>query len=100
MTFTCFVFLELASALQNRGLGCGLFQNRMLITTVSVSFIVQLALIYVPSMQTVFQTEALPSHDLMTLLLLGAASMGLHEVRRRYERAKSAGGHSMVDDLA
>ncbi|KDQ20251.1 hypothetical protein BOTBODRAFT_51572 [Botryobasidium botryosum FD-172 SS1] len=100
MTFTCFVFLDLASALQNRGLGCGLFQNRMLITTVSVSFIVQLALIYVPAMQTVFQTEALSSHDLMTLLLLGATSMGLHEVRRRYERAKSAGAHSMVDDLA
>jgi Ca2+-transporting ATPase len=86
MTFTSFVFLDLASALQNRGLGCGLFDNKMLITTVSVSFIVQLSLIYVPFMQTIFQTEALAKGDLITLLLLAATSMTLHEFRRRYER--------------
>jgi hypothetical protein len=28
------VFLDLVSAVQNRGLGCGLFQNRMLVLTV------------------------------------------------------------------
>lgn len=85
-TFTCFVFLDLASALQNRGLGCGLFQNGMLLLTVSISFLVQLALIYVPFMQAIFQTEALRATDLSILLCLAGTSMALHEVRRRWER--------------
>ncbi|KAG8699087.1 High affinity Ca2+/Mn2+ P-type ATPase-like protein [Ceratobasidium sp. 395] len=90
MTFTSFVFLDLASALQNRGVGCGFFDNRMLLTTVSISFFVQLMLIYVPVMQSVFQTEALALHDLFTLLCLGGVSMALHEVRRTWERKKNA----------
>ncbi|CAE6456584.1 unnamed protein product [Rhizoctonia solani] len=86
MTFTCFVFLDLASALQNRGINCGLVQNQMLITTVSISFLVQLGFIYIPLFQSVFQTEALAVHDLSVLLCLGVISMGLHELRRRWER--------------
>ncbi|OCH89431.1 calcium-transporting P [Obba rivulosa] len=90
MTFTCFVFLDLVSAVQNRGLGCGLVQNRMLVTTVSVSFLVQLALVYVPVMQSIFQTEALGFRDLSTLLELGCLSFALHEGRRWYERKLNA----------
>ncbi|KAG8679109.1 High affinity Ca2+/Mn2+ P-type ATPase-like protein [Ceratobasidium sp. 394] len=89
MTFTSFVFLDLASALQNRGVGCGFFDNKMLLTTVSASFLVQLALIYVPIMQSVFQTEALALHDLVTLLCLGGVSMTLHEIRRGWERKRN-----------
>ena len=89
-TFTCFVFLDLVSALQNRGLGCGITQNRMLLGTVSVSFFTQLALVYVPLMQAVFQTEALPANDLCLLLGLAGSSMALHEGRRRYERSLNA----------
>lgn len=61
----------------------------MLLTTVSVSFMVQLCLIYVPVMQAVFQTEALALRDLLVLLALGGASMTAHELRRRYERSLS-----------
>ncbi|SCV67919.1 BQ2448_40 [Microbotryum intermedium] len=91
MTFTSFVFLDLASALQNRGLHTALLSppqqvNRMLLMTVGTSFLVQLSLIYVPFLQAVFQTEALSLRDLSVLLMLGAASMSLHEVRRRWER--------------
>lgn len=81
------MFLDLASAVQSRGLGCGIFQNQMLVTTVSVSFLVQLCLVYVPVMQAIFQTEALAMHDLFVLLCLGGTSMLLHEARRRYERS-------------
>jgi P-type Ca2+ transporter type 2C len=59
----------------------------MLLSTVSVSFVVQLMLVYVPFMQRIFQTAALDFDDLATLLGLGCVSAGLHEVRRRYERA-------------
>lgn len=54
--------------------------------TVSISAITQLGLVYVPFMQAVFQTEALPMGDLGMLVGLGGMSMGLHELRRRYER--------------
>jgi len=101
MTFTCFVFLDLVSALQNRGIGCGITQNKMLLTTITVSFIVQLALIYVPFMQAIFQTEALAWSDLSTLLLLAASSFTLHELRRKYERRLNAEEvYHTMDDLA
>jgi Ca2+-transporting ATPase len=85
-TFTCFVFLDLVSALQNRGLTCAMFRNRMLFLTISISFICQLGLIYVPPLQHIFQTEALGLRDLFMLLGLAATSMGLHEGRRWWER--------------
>lgn len=99
-TFTVFVFLDLVSALQNRGLTTPMFRNRMLFLTISVSFICQLALIYIPLLQHVFQTEALSARDLFMLLGLAGTSMGLHEGRRWWERKqveaeileKSAGG--------
>ncbi|KAK4689295.1 P-type Ca2+ transporter type 2C, partial [Tremellales sp. Uapishka_1] len=89
MTFTCFVFLDLVSAIQSRGLSCPLFRNRMLVLSVSVSFWAQLALIYVPLLQHIFQTEALALRDLLMLLGLAATSMGLHEGRRWWERKVS-----------
>ncbi|EMD32983.1 hypothetical protein CERSUDRAFT_118411 [Gelatoporia subvermispora B] len=102
MTFTCFVFLDLVSAVQNRGLGCGLLQNRMLVITVSVSFLVQLALVYVSVMQSIFQTEALGFRDLSTLLELGCLSFALHECRRWYERKLNASATyvTAVEELA
>lgn len=62
----------------------------MLLTTVSISFLTQLALIYVPFMQAIFQTAALDVGDLTTLLLLAGLSFTLHEGRRKYERSLNA----------
>lgn len=90
-TFTSFVFLDLVSALQNRGLNVPLFVgpiNKMLLLTVSVSFLVQLSLLYIPFLQAVFQTEALSFRDLAVLLTLGACSAVFHEMRRSYERKR------------
>ncbi|RDB25132.1 Calcium-transporting ATPase 1 [Hypsizygus marmoreus] len=103
MTFTCFVFLDLVSAVQNRGLGCGLFQNRMLVTTVSVSALTQLALVYVPFMQKIFQTAALDLSDLSVILAFAVTSFTLHEGRRAYERKLNAGetyASIMEDEMA
>ncbi len=58
----------------------------MLITTVSISAITQIALVYVPVMQSVFQTEGLRMGDLGVILGLAATSMCSHECRRRWER--------------
>lgn len=84
------MFLDLVSAVQNRGLGCGLFENRMLVVTVSISAITQLCLVYVSFMQAVFQTEALSVYDLGILVGLAGTSMVVHELRRKYERQIAA----------
>ena len=94
--------LDLVSAIQNRGLGCGLFQNRMLIATVSISLLTQLSLVYVGFMQAIFQTDSLGMNDLGIIVGLAATSMGLHEMRRWYERKRDADETyaSVIDDLA
>ncbi|KAK4050463.1 High affinity Ca2+/Mn2+ P-type ATPase-like protein [Microbotryomycetes sp. JL201] len=89
MTFTSFVFLDLVSALQNRGLNVSLLgaqANKMLLTTISISFIAQLSLVYMPFLQSVFHTASLSPRDLSLLLFLAACSFSLHEARRRWER--------------
>jgi len=62
----------------------------MLLTTVSISFFTQLALVYVGFMQAIFQTAALSSKDLGIILGLAGISMTLHEVRRWVERKRDA----------
>ena len=89
--------------LQNRGLGCSFFQNKFLLTSVSISFIAQMCLIYLPFMQMIFQTEALPLKDLFHLLGLAAVSFTLHEFRRRFERSLAASNTTYIrvtDELA
>ncbi|KAF9486080.1 Ca-transporting ATPase [Pholiota conissans] len=102
MTFTAFVVLDLVSAIQNRGLGCALTQNKILITTVSISFLTQLALVYVGFMQKIFQTDSLATRDLGIILGLGAVSFTLHELRRWYERKIDAEDTyvSVMEELA
>ncbi|MBW0463577.1 hypothetical protein O181_003292 [Austropuccinia psidii MF-1] len=96
MTFTAFVFLDLISALQNRGLNVHLLpysiprkwlrrfrqffnqtptyyslhqsqnlrrHNNILLITVTVSFLSQLAIIYLPILQGIFQTQSLSGRD-------------------------------------
>ncbi|GAA6029522.1 hypothetical protein JCM8097_003720 [Rhodosporidiobolus ruineniae] len=92
MTFTSFVILDLVSALQNRGLNVPLVlgrPNKMLLLAVSISFLVQVALIYLPILQPVFQTQALSTGDIFTLVGLGTCSMLAHEMRRVFERSQS-----------
>ncbi|SPO30812.1 probable PMR1 - secretory pathway Ca++-transporting P-type ATPase [Ustilago trichophora] len=86
MTFTCFVFLDLVSAVQNRGLYTGITANRMLGLTVSISLLAQLAMVYLPPLQGVFQTTGLAFGDLVFLAIIAGISFGLHEVRRTWER--------------
>lgn len=74
----------------------------MLVTTISVSFLVQLALVYIPIMQAIFQTEAISSKDLWTILLIAATSFILHEGRRHFERVAQADETyaSVVEEMA
>ena len=91
-TFTTFVFLDLVSALQSRGLFTGIATNKILLLTLSISSLSQLGLIYIPLLQHIFQTEALGFRDLGVVVMLASVSFGGHEVRRHYERAKEREG--------
>ncbi|NXA35034.1 AT2C2 ATPase, partial [Eudromia elegans] len=77
MTFTCFVFFDLFNALTCRSQTkliseIGFFRNRMFLYSVLGSFLGQLAVIYIPPLQKIFQTENLGVLDL--LFLMGLAS--------------------------
>ncbi|KFW01653.1 Calcium-transporting ATPase type 2C member 2, partial [Fulmarus glacialis] len=77
MTFTCFVFFDLFNALTCRSqtkliFEIGFFRNRMFLYSVLGSFLGQLAVIYIPPLQRIFQTENLGMLDL--LFLTGLAS--------------------------
>ncbi|XP_047567292.1 calcium-transporting ATPase type 2C member 2 [Lutra lutra] len=64
MTFTCFVFFDLFNALTCRSqtkliVEIGFLRNRMFLYSVLGSVLGQLAVIYIPPLQKVFQTENL-----------------------------------------
>uniref|UniRef100_A0A4W2CP55 Calcium-transporting ATPase n=1 Tax=Bos indicus x Bos taurus TaxID=30522 RepID=A0A4W2CP55_BOBOX len=77
MAFTCFVFFDLFNALTCRSqtkliFEIGFLRNRTFLYSVLGSILGQLAVIYTPPLQRVFQTESLGALDL--LLLTGLAS--------------------------
>lgn len=86
MTFSAFVVLDLVTAWQNRGLFIPLTGNSVLLWTLGGSLLTQLALVYVPLMQTVFHTNSLPLRDLGFLIGIAALAFGAQELRRCYER--------------
>lgn len=57
----------------------------MLLTTVSLSLLTQLCLIYLPFLHGIFQTTTLAFGDLLLLVFVAALAFGAHEARRRYE---------------
>uniref|UniRef100_A0A8C6JZA1 Calcium-transporting ATPase n=1 Tax=Melopsittacus undulatus TaxID=13146 RepID=A0A8C6JZA1_MELUD len=78
MTFTCFVFFDLFNALTCRSqtkliFEIGFFRNRMFLYSVLGSFLGQLAVIYIPPLQKIFQTENLGVLDLLFLTVLASS---------------------------
>ncbi|XP_043562577.1 calcium-transporting ATPase type 2C member 2-like [Chiloscyllium plagiosum] len=77
MTFTCFVFFDMFNALSCRSqtksvFQVGLLRNHVFLYTVLGSLLGQMAVIYFPPLQKIFQTENLTPLDL--LFLAGLAS--------------------------
>ncbi|KAA8897730.1 hypothetical protein TRICI_006693 [Trichomonascus ciferrii] len=91
MTFTCFVFYDLFDALACRSatksvFEIGFFTNKMFNFAVGASIIGQLAVIYVPFFQTIFQTEALYITDLIFLIFMTSSVWIVDEIRKYYVR--------------
>ncbi|KAL8632519.1 hypothetical protein Q9189_001790 [Teloschistes chrysophthalmus] len=101
MTFTCFVFFDMFNALTCRSEGKSVLKgeiklagNRMFNLAVGGSLLGQMAVIYLPFLQRIFQTEGLGGRDL--LLLVGiASSVFWVDEGRKWARARSLGRRSL-----
>ncbi|XP_077919117.1 calcium-transporting ATPase type 2C member 2 [Halichoerus grypus] len=102
MTFTCFVFFDLFNALTCRSqtkliFEIGFLRNPMFLYSVLGSILGQLAVIYIPPLQKVFQTENLGALDLLLLTGLASSVFILSELLKLCEkfcsRAKKAQTH-------
>ncbi|XP_044284009.1 calcium-transporting ATPase type 2C member 2 [Varanus komodoensis] len=94
MTFTCFVFFDLFNALTCRSqtkliLEIGLFRNRMFLYSVLGSILGQMAVIYIPPLQKVFQTENLGALDLLFLAALASSVFIISELVKACEKCGS-----------
>lgn len=70
MVFTTLALSQMGNAVALRSntdsvFRIGLFSNRLMIIAVALTVLLQLALIYIPFLQTFFKTEALPLRDLL-----------------------------------
>ncbi|XP_072492296.1 calcium-transporting ATPase type 2C member 2 isoform X1 [Notamacropus eugenii] len=91
MTFTCFVFFDLFNALTCRSqtkliFEIGFFRNRMFLYSVLGSILGQLAVIYIPPLQKIFQTENLGALDLLFLTGLASSVFILSELIKLCEK--------------
>ena len=105
MTFTCFVFFDMFNALTCRSEGKSILRgelaltgNRMFNLAVGGSILGQLAVIYVPFLQRIFQTEGLSLRDLGILACIASMVFWADEIRKfvkhSHSRAGGLGGYS------
>lgn len=95
MTFTCFVFFDMFNALTCRSESKSVLRgeipltgNRVFNLAVSGSLLGQMAVIYIPFLQRIFQTESLGLRDLVTLTVIASAVFWVDEARK-YVRARN-----------
>ncbi|CCG84535.1 protein of unknown function [Taphrina deformans PYCC 5710] len=98
MTFTSFVLFDMFNALTCRSadksvIEIGVFSNKVFNYAVGCSLLGQLAVIYVPFLQSVFQTEGLSIFDLLALTLLASSVLIVDEVRKYLRRKQQKGGY-------
>ncbi|XP_067396283.1 calcium-transporting ATPase type 2C member 2 isoform X2 [Emydura macquarii macquarii] len=91
MTFTCFVFFDLFNALTCRSqtkliFEIGFFRNRMFLYSVLGSLLGQMAVIYIPPLQKIFQTENLGALDLLFLAGLSSSVFIVSELIKLCEK--------------
>uniref|UniRef100_A0A8C4SH93 Calcium-transporting ATPase n=1 Tax=Erpetoichthys calabaricus TaxID=27687 RepID=A0A8C4SH93_ERPCA len=91
MTFTCFVFFDMFNALTCRSqtqpiYEIGFFRNHFFLYAVIGSILGQMAVIYIPPLQKIFQTESLKPLDLLLLTGLASTVFVISELIKILER--------------
>jgi Ca2+-transporting ATPase len=93
MVFTTLTLSQMGNAMAIRSnreslFSIGIFSNMMMIWAVLLTFVLQLAVIYVPFLQRIFGTEALGARDLIISLVVSASVFVIIEIykwaRRRW----------------
>ena len=105
MTFTCFVFFDMFNALTCRSEGKSVLRgqlnivgNKMFNFAVGGSLLGQMAVIYLPFLQRIFQTEGLSIWDLVFLAGIASSVFWVDEGRKFYRarsRSRGLGGYSI-----
>lgn len=98
MTFTCFVLFDMALALSCRSESksvlrgeVDVFGNKMFNFAVFGCLLGQAAVVYLPGLQSIFQTEALGFKDIVVLLLLASTVFFVDEGRKWWKRRGGMG---------
>jgi Ca2+-transporting ATPase len=91
LIFTTLTLAQMGNALAIRSnidsiFKIGLNSNRLMIVAVLVTFLLQLALIYVPFLQNFFSTVALSSRDLLTALAASSVVFVAVEIEKWWRR--------------
>ena len=104
MTFTCFVFFDMFNALTCRSEGksvlrgeLSIFGNKMFNFAVGGSLLGQMAVVYLPFLQSIFQTEGLYLKDLVLLTCIASLVFWVDEGRKFWKsrgRRRGLGGYS------
>jgi magnesium-transporting ATPase (P-type) len=102
MTFACFVCSDMFNALSCRSfdksvfnLPNGLFGNKLFLWSVGGSIVGQLAVIYLPFLQAIFQTTALGGSDWIRIIITASAVLWVDEGMKIYD-GLSSGSSSTV----
>ncbi len=93
MVFTTLTLAQMGNALAIRSnidsiFEIGLFSNRLMVVAVLITFILQIALIYVPFLQEFFSTEALSLMDLLIALGTSLIVFVAVEISKRIQRQR------------
>jgi Ca2+-transporting ATPase len=93
MIFTTLTLAQMGNALATRSKRDSLFTigittNRVMLGAVFLTFILQLAVIYLPFLQRLFKTEALSGYELLICLLMSTVVFWATEIEKWFLRRK------------
>ena len=96
MVFTVLAFLQLAHAMAVRSERASTFRlgfrtNMPLLVTVVVTAVIQLAFIYLPFLQPIFETEALGLAELLVVALVTPIPFVVVEIEKWFVRRRERG---------
>ncbi len=93
MVFTTLCFVQLGNALSVRSVyqsifAKGVFANKAIWGAIALTVILQLLLVYVPFLQPIFKTAALPVNAMLAIIIVTAVSVLLIECLKYYKHRK------------
>jgi Ca2+-transporting ATPase len=94
MVFTTLVLAQMGNAMAIRSntestFKIGLFSNRLMVIAITVTFLLQLILIYVPFAQFFFNTKPLSARDLIIALLVSLVVFFAVEIEKWIRRIRN-----------